>query len=110
MAEIDFPSFIAAREHIFACDGTVDDALLDAIETVQQAAADAGSVTVEIRCVSRADRAGDKRTKFAKDIRYARALYDIAPWAIAVLMNRVRELTPPQRPTDTEEEKGHELR
>jgi hypothetical protein len=98
MADIDFGAFIAAREHIFASDGTVDEALLKAIETVQQTAADAGSVTVEIRCFSRADRRGDKHTNFATDIRYARALYDIAPWALMALIRRVREL---ENPTPT---------
>lgn len=92
MSETNHSAFVAAKDFLYQCESLTDAKALDALDTIWSEASYAGSVTVEIRTVSRADRRGDKTTKFASDIRYARAVYDIAPLIVPVLIARVREL------------------
>lgn len=111
MSNDNHSAFVAAKDYLYQCESLTDAKALDALNTIWGVASDAGSVTVEIRTVSRADRRGDKTTKFASDIRYARVLYDIAPLMVPVLIARVRELESqlahrPTPPTPEREVRG----
>lgn len=97
---VEVEAMAAARQLLLHHDDVADAPMLDALETLLQAAHENGMVNVTFSVVSKAERRRAMTfpgERYADDIRAPRWLWDIAPWALGLLLQRVRELEAQQQ-------------